>query len=442
LKILVKAGNIAENLLSALRMTQMLKKIISSACICACLITQPSFAAETIDPEALFEEAMQYREDGELFRSIEIFETILNNQPDLNRARLELAVSYHLTRRYDQAKAELTKVLNSDDTPEAVKLSITAYLAQLSGDIKDSTDRSKSSIYLSAGLFTDSNINLGPDSITAKELLDTTSAEKSSAGTLFLLSFSNRSRASKPLNIGGGAIDFEWLTQGTVYNKGHTEDSDFNLSVLSLSTGPALVNAKSWRAALNFKFDKLFFGNSPYAFYSGINPLFTYSFSNELEVTFENITTIKEYSDTPLDNSLKGTSTSWGLDVAKFYTKSSIGIQAGAKYHDNGAETAVQHYTGAELYLGGQMPAWKNARAYLTLSSRKYSYKGFETAATEKRDETENLLSLGANHNFKSGGLKSWTLNAQITYTDNDSNFDAFEYDRSALEVNMRRYFF
>jgi len=423
----------------------MLKNIIGSACICACLMTQQSFAAETIDPEALFEEAMQYREDGDLFRSIEIFETILSNQPDLNRARLELAVSYHLTRRYEEAKAELTKVLNNADTPEAVKLTITAYLAQLSGDVKDSTERSKSSIYLSAGLFTDSNINLGPANIIAKELEDASSTERSGAGTQFLFSFSNRSRASKPLNIGGGMIDFEWLTQGTAYNKSHvgdSVDSNFNLGVLSLSTGPALVNAKSWRAALNFKFDKLFFGDSPYAFYSGINPLFTYSFSNELEVTFENITTLKEYSDETLDSSLKGTYTSWGLDVAKFYTSSSIGIQAGAKYHDNGAETAVQHYTGAEFYLGGQMPAWKNARAYITLSSRKYSYEGIETGETDKRDETENLLSLGANHNFKSGNLKSWTLNAQATYTDNDSNLDAFKYDRSALEVNMRRYFF
>ena len=423
----------------------MLKKIIGSACIYACLMTQQSFAAETIDPEALFEEAMQYREDGELFRSIEIFETILNNQPDLNRARLELAVSYHLTRRYEEAKAELTKVLNNADTPEAVKLTITAYLAQLSGDIKDSANRSKSSIYLSAGLFTDSNINLGPDNRFTDNLVDASSKEKSSAGTQFLLSFSNRSRASKPLNIGGGAIDFEWLTQGTAYNKSYTgdsEDSDFNLSVISLSTGPALVKAQSWRTALNFKFDKVFFGNSPYAFYSGINPLFTYSFSKELEVTFENITTIKEYSDGSLDNTLKGTSTSWGLDVAKFYTSSSIGIQAGVKYHDNGAEAPVRHYTGAEFYLGGQMPAWKNARAYLTISSREYSYQGIETAATEKRDETENLLILGASHNFKSGDLKSWTLNAQATYTDNDSNLDAFNYDRSALEVNMRRYFF
>lgn len=90
------------------------------------------------------------------------------------------------------------------------------------------------------------------------------------------------------------------------------------------------------------------------------------------------------------------------------------------------------------------MPAWENARAYLTVSNRDYKYKGADTDAnfTEKRDETELVGVLGVNHNFTSGDFKSWTLNAQITYADNDSNLDAFDYDRSVVEVNMRRYFF
>ena len=425
----------------------MFKKIIGSACICASLMTQQSFAAEVIDPEALFAEAMQYREDGELFRSIEIFQTILNNQPGLNRARLELAVSYHLTRRYEQAKEQLTMVLNDPNTPEAVKLSITAYLAQLSGDIRASAKRSKSSLYLSAGLFTDSNINLGPDSKTiGGDALFPLAKVNSSHGTQLLASFSNRSRASKPLEISGNIVDFEWLTQATAYNKSYladSEDNDFDLSMLSLTTGPAMIKNKSWRAALNFKLDKIFFGNESYASFTGLNPLITYSVKPDLEVTFENTTTVKEYDDESLDSTLRGTSTSWSLDVAKFYNQQNVGIQAGVKYHDNGAEAQYRHYNGTEFYLGGQMPAWKNARAYLTVSSRGYKYEGIDVDAgfTEKRDETETKAVLGANHNFKSGALKSWTLNAQATYTDSDSNIDAFKYDRTVLEMNMRRYF-
>jgi tetratricopeptide (TPR) repeat protein len=433
------------NILSAPRKAQMLKKIIGSACICASLMTQQGFAAETIDPEALFAEAMQYREDGELFRSIEIFETILSNQPDLNRARLELAVSYHLTRRYEQAKEQLTKVLNDPNTPEAVRLSITAYLAQLSGDIKASANRSKSSLYLSAGLFTDSNINLGPDSKTiGGDVLFPLAQVKSSHGAQFLASFSNRSRASKPLEISGNIVDFEWLTQATAYNKSYTadsSDSDFDLSVLSLSTGPALIRNKSWRTAINFKLEKILFGNDPYAFFLSFNPLFTYSLTPSLEITIENTTTVKEYDDSVLNAALKGTASIWAIDIAQFYSKQNIGLQAGAKYHDNGAETLARHYTGTEVYLGGQMPAWKDARAYLTISGRNYKYQGIDTNFTEIRDETETRAVLGVNHNFKSGKLKSWTLNAQTSYTDNDSNLDAFKYDRTLFEVNMRRYF-
>ena len=133
----------------------MIRKILVSTCLCTALLLPPAFAEDAIDPEALFNEAMSYRQDGELFKSIEIFESILSNQPSLNRARLELAVSYHLTRRYQDAKEELTRVLNDPETPDGVKLSITAYLAQLSGDIKTAEQRSTSSMYISAGIFTD-----------------------------------------------------------------------------------------------------------------------------------------------------------------------------------------------------------------------------------------------------------------------------------------------
>jgi tetratricopeptide (TPR) repeat protein len=426
----------------------MIRKILTTALIGASLISHSSVAQESTDPEALFEEAMQYREDGELFSAIEIFETILSNQPELNRARLELAVSYHLTRRYEAARAELNRVLNDPDTPESVELTITAYLAQLSGDMQAAQQRSRSSIYLSVGLFSDSNINLGPDSQTIdQELLSPVIREKNSHGGQILLSVSNRSRASQPLDIAGRAVDFEWLTQATAFNKSYAADagdSDFNLSVLSLTTGPALIADRAWRTALNIKMDKLFFGNDPYAVYQGFNPLFTYSIMQDLELTLENTTTIKEYEDKSLDDTLKGTATSWGMDLAKFYSKLNIGMQAGIKRHDNGAEASFRHYTGTEIYLGGQMPAWENARAYLTVSSRDYKYKGADTDAgfTESRDETELLTVLGVNHNFTSGDFKSWTLNAQATYADNDSNLDAFDYDRTQVEVNMRRYFF
>lgn len=426
-----------------LEVVWMIKKFLAVAGLCAGLIMQPVYGEDALDPETLFKEAMQYREGGELFKSIEIFETILSNQPGLNRARLELAVSYRLTRRFEDAKNQLNKVLEDPETPDSVKLSIAAYLAQLASDVKAVSDRSKSSMYFSTGLFSDSNINLGPGKdVTGTD--DPSNTENTSSGGQFMFTFSNRSRSSDALHIAQRIVDIEWLSQVTAYSKAYgTGDSDFNLSVLTINTGPALIVDKLWRAAFNFKLDKLNFGNQSYARYVGINPLFTYSIMPDLEVTFENVTSAREY-DQVKDQGLKGTLTSWIFDVAKLYAEQGMGVQAGIKYHDNGAKAGYLHYTGAEVYLGGQMPAWKNARAYLTLSARDYKYKAADTFAgfSEKRNETEILAVIGVSHDIRSSLLKSWTLNSQITLSKNDSNIPNFTYDRQIIEVNMRRYFF
>lgn len=415
---------------------KMIRKSLFTLYFCSCAALQPVSAAEPVDPDALFQQAMKYRDNGDIFTSIEIFETILNNQPALNRARLELAISYHLTRRYNDAKDQLIKVLKDPTTPDEVKLSITAYLAQISADIAKLPERSKSSFYLSFGLLNDSNIRLTPDLPGA--------SEESASGAHTMLTYSNRSRASQPFQISNKQVDFEWLTQATAYSKAYASGySDFNLSVLSLNTGPALISEKSWRTAFNLKLEKLYFGNQDYAEYSGINPFFTFSLLPDFEITFENSTVRRDYNQ-PQDQGLRGTMTSWNMDLAKFYSRQLIGLQAGIRYHDNGANDGFLNYTGAEFYLGGQMPAWNDARTYLTLSSRDYNYKAADTANsfTEKRRETELLAVLGVSHNFRSGSLKSWTVNAEYTYTNNNSNLDEFDYDRNTVELNMRRYFF
>ncbi len=418
----------------------MIKNSLVSAIIMSGFFSQPVIAQEQMDPEALFNEAMQYREDGEIFRAIELFETILKNQPELGRARLELAVSYHKTRKYAEAREQLTKVLNAPDTPEAVKLTVTAYLAQLTGDMKAAEKRTSSSVYLSVGLFSDSNINLGPDNNRDFPAFSV-SAKESGTGSQLMISYAHRSRASKPLDLAGGLADFEWHTQATAYSKAHgSGDSDFNLGVISLSTGPAILKDKSWRAAFNIKLDKIYYGNDPYSDQLGINPVFTWILSEDMELSFGNTTTVIEHDDAAVDG-LDGTSTIWDINASKFYPNQLIGVQAGIKYYDNGAEQSNLHYVGPEIYLGGQMPAWTDARAFLTLSGRKYDYQGPETGGNT-RDETEISAVLGVSHDFRSGFLKSWTLNAQYTYSDSDSNIDAFDYDRNVFEVNLRRYFF
>jgi len=421
-------------------------RLLAAALLCTVTVLKPAFAEEAMDPQRLFDEAIQLRNGGDLFGAMEIFETILSRQPGLSRARLELAVAYRQARRYQEAREQLQKVLDNKDTPAAVKLSITAYLAQLSSDEKSIAKRNSSSIYVSAGLFTDSNVNLGPTEIQNPD--SNTVTDINGTGSVVMLSYSHRSRASQPITMGKTQVNMEWHSQLLSYNKMHTgKENRFNLNVLSLTTGPALIADKNWRTALNIKIDKIYFAANPYAFYVGLNPLFTLIFDKQMEVTFESRITKREFSTTA-GKSLQGTDKMYGISATKFYSKSGIGVEAGVRYYDNGAEDVVLQAKGVSVYLGGQMGIWKGGRAYFRASTRKYDYQGIDTVRgfTVARDDTELKMLLGVSHRFTAGVMKSWTANAQYAYTDNSSNtseaaLQALDYKRNVFEMNLRRYF-
>lgn len=412
----------------------MNKRFLASLMLTALSIT-PAMAEEAVDPQLLFDEAMQLRTSGEIFTAIETFELILDKQPGLQRARLELAVAYHQARRFYDAREQLMKVFNDPDTPETVKLTITAYLAQLGSDEKAAGIRTSSTVYVSAGMFNDSNVNLGPSVETP--LLGQT--ETSGSGMVAMASFSHVSRATGPFIINKKPVNLSWHSQATVYSKVHTGDeSNFNLHVLGIKTGPEMLSDKDWRGAFNIKLDKVYFGGDPYAFNIGLNPAFTLIFG-DTEVMVENLTTVREFN---VDDGLDGVAKMYGVGVTQFFSSQTIAVEGWVRYHNNGAQDQALHSDGVEVYLGGQMPAWRDARAYLQLSSRGYAYAEADLPNfTQARDETETRATLGVTHDFKTGTFKSWSLNGQFAHTANDSNLAEFDYDRNVIEANLRRYF-
>ena len=204
-------------------------------------ISLPVYAEDTIDPEQLFNEAMELRNSGEILNSIQTFESLLNQQPGLNRVRLELAVAYQMLRRYEDARDQLYRVLNAPDTPDNVRLTITAYLAQLGADEKIARQRTSDSFYFSVGAFTDSNVNIAPSDILN---LPSGSTEQDATGSTLLLNYSHKSKSSKSLSSGDHPINFGWNSSFTGYSKVHTcVEYDLNLHVLSLKTGPQLQSS-------------------------------------------------------------------------------------------------------------------------------------------------------------------------------------------------------
>lgn len=90
----------------------------------------------TVDAEVLFESAMRERGAGNYDASVVIFQTILNSQPKLHRARLEMAVAYYKLARYQEALNEAEIVLNAPDTPPDVRVSVLKFISQIMSESK------------------------------------------------------------------------------------------------------------------------------------------------------------------------------------------------------------------------------------------------------------------------------------------------------------------
>ncbi|MEN8801240.1 MAG: tetratricopeptide repeat protein, partial [Thiogranum sp.] len=90
-----------------------------------------AMSAEDAELEAQFREGMEALNDDRLKSAIRAFSRILDTEPELHRARLELALAYHRSMRYEDAEKLAQEVLDDPNTPPEVRVTVLAFLAQV-----------------------------------------------------------------------------------------------------------------------------------------------------------------------------------------------------------------------------------------------------------------------------------------------------------------------
>lgn len=391
--------------------------------------------------QALFEKAMQERDSGKVYSAIEKFEYILNRRPSLNRARLELAVSYHRANQYKEALREFQSVLDSPETPEKVRLSILAYLGQLNSDRLEPETEHSFSYYTRAGALYNSNINFAP--LRGSGSIDYQIADGqdiSSPGLDTFLSASHRYKQKKPFNADGAATNAEWQSQISWTGNNYTRTSDFNLNILSVSTGPAFISTGRWRGAVNLQIDQTFFGNARLGTFLSLNPLVTFDLGNYRGITIETSFTDNNFSRQE-DQTRDGDTLLAGASYSTLLNGVENGVEVGFRLTNHSAEDNQYSFKSTEIYFGGFMTFAVNNNFYLNLNAQQYDFDAADTLSGKVRDEIESRYILGYNHDFSEGFLESWTLNTYLSFTKNNSNVDAFSYERKLIAINLARYF-
>lgn len=410
-----------------------------------CVAGSHALAAED-DTEAAFKKAMGARDAGDILGSIEIFQTILGMEPSLHRARLELAVAYYRAIQYAEAERQAKEVLDDPDTPQSVRLSVLAFLAQVKAEHERFiAERHSFRPSIAIGYLHDDNVNVGPTSDvinigTATLRLAPGSSPQSDDAFTLSATLNHSFKTGKLVNIAGKSAAVLWQSQAALYTRQYDELSEFNLDVVSLSTGPAFIVPKQWRGTVSLRADHIELGSERLALYLSVLPSVTWQLNNTTELSLNASLVDRDFKQA-VDEGRDSDYRSIGLTLGKRYVANKVSVQGGIALFNEDANNDVFSRDGTQIFVGANWEAWKDGSLYANFSQRDYKHDDPEPLFNEKRDEREQQFVIGARHEFKDGYLNKWVLSGDYKYTDNSSNVDIFEFDRELISASFSRTF-
>jgi len=402
-------------------------------------------AEENPENEALFNEGMGALEDGKLKSAIRAFGKILEGDPELHRAKLELALAYYRSMRYENAEKLAQGVLDDPLTPPEVRVTVLAFLAQVRRDAAQFKKKHNFSSIASAGIMHDSNINVGPSNANIRigEIpltLTQGSLKRSDNAGVYNLGVDHLYQTGKNIDVGETSGLLMWQSSASVYYRDYNRFSEFDLGVASLSTGPALLVLRHWRASLQVKTDFLSLDKEALGWFTSVNPSITWQFNNG-ELNWDAIYT-RRYYNRNIDNGRKGDYLATGMTAGRYFDQRRVSVTAGGRLITFIANDDEFGYNGAEVSAGISTVTYRNGSAYARQRFAYFDYDGKDPLGQKAREEKEYRSTLGLSHEFNEPGdlLKGWVANLFWERTQNDSNIGGlYSYTRYQGMVSLSR---
>jgi len=395
-----------------------------------------------LDPELLFEQGMASRKAGRIYSSIEAFSAILEKYPDLQRARLELAVSYYKAMNYDGALAEAQKVLEQDGVPSSVRVAILAFIAEVKSAREKNVMKSDWQFPLMVGYMYDTNVTAGPASKNFGTLtLTDDSVQESDSAFLVNVGVDHTLSTGKTFRVGEQSANLVWKSMANVFHRQYFKETDYNMTVMTLMSGPSLLSTGHWRSGVDLQFDAITYGNKELAQFFSATPYFTWTFGSGLELTGDVLVAHHSYKQS-VDRGRTSDYTLPRIGFAYSALGSKLLFLGHVGYFEEDAKAANKTNEGATLYGAVSWNAAENTHLFASVRFWEYDYDGVEPYFSKARNDDERRYSAGVTHTFKNAGaLTDWFVTAYYTYTDYSSNIPIYEFDRNQYNLTLNRRF-
>lgn len=408
---------------------------------------RPGLTPEQQEQEARFQEGMEALEDERLKSAIRAFSTILDAEPELNRAKLELALAYYRSMRYEQAQKLAQQVLDDPTTPPEVRVTILAFLAQVKRDSERYGQKHDFNSFVAAGIMHDSNVNVGPTAaglrvgdvdltLTPGSLSQSDNAYVGNAG------FDHLYQSGRRVELGERTGMLVWQSGANLYWRRYHEQNDFDLLVASVHTGPAVLMLRNWRASFQLNSEYLTLGGRALGWFNSANPSITWQFDNG-EVNLDAIYTQRTYRQ-DIDEGREGDYGAVGVTLGRYLNNRKVAATLGAYAVTFNADDDQYGYTGGELNAGFSAESWPDGTFYARGRYSDYYYEGDDPLFGKERHDREYRSTVGITHEFNGEEdlLEDWVVNAFWERTFNDSNLSGlYTYKRYQMMLMLSRGF-
>lgn len=360
---------------------------------------------------------------GEYESSIEKFQQLLSEDPNLYRVRLDLADSFIMAGRYDEAREELKKV-ETVSAPQSILDEVDKRYAHIARIKKFSW---RLSLFLGGEY--DDNINSGPDRTeiyTNGDRMRLSKEQKEIDSYNFIsgLRYYTRYDIGKPKG-------FFWNGEIDAYNSISEEDSDFNYLSVDLSTGPWwLYPGGIVRLPVGYT-DEGYGDNHllrAFYFHPDIEHFFNKIFSIQGAYTFR----FEDYTHSEYrayDNTTNRVSIgpNFYLDNMRHILSGSLSLE----YRDADADRTTFDAVLITLSYFTKFPT--NTEVLLKYRWRERNYDGHSGFSEKDRTDRRNTFYATIAQEF----LDRFFLSFDFTYMDNYSNDKLYDFDKTVYALKV-----
>jgi hypothetical protein len=382
---------------------------------------------------------MAARARGDLNEAIRGFQTLLDANPALSRARVELAVAYYHALDHHAALEQARRVLADPATPPAVRANLERLVAQIEAD----AEPNRFSTQVSLGLLYDSNVTAGPSSASydaggTQLAVDANAVKRSDSAWTFTLGRSHRWLSEMRPGIAGRDGALLWQSQALFNRVSYFNEQGYNLQVITLATGPAWISPPRLRASAPLQYDRMDLGGQHYLDILGSSPSVVFGGPAGTELQLDATVQARGYrrdSEAGRDSRYRAA----GVQVGRVVT--TLTLRGGLRYHRDDADDARWDYRGHEWFALAAGTFAERGSAYVRFARLRNGYDQPDPLAATGRTDRESRWSLGAAWRIGGTQQEPLSVNASLLEIRHGSTVPFYDFDRRQWSLTVSSMF-